>query len=352
MAWMWRFRTGMETAALVRRTSMGLAASLLVLMLMAELARASEITAATPATAFRIHGPEETLRDYCRVQDGALWLVLPGGARFELVTSVDDPVIANRGDGAFHPYDIAEVRAALNAVTYPLDGVSADVFLLPYPRRDGLQSAAGPGLILLSPGVRPLTREHQHAEFVHELGHVVQYVRLPDPDEPGWARYREIRGIADLTVYNPAGAHADRPHEIFAEDFRALFGGALANYSGTIENAELLHPREVAGLADFMRSLAPAVVVAPSPTIEALACHPNPATGPVQFTRAAGPATPLDVFDLAGRRVATLEPATGGAGVSWTWDGRDSAGSASGAGVYFARPRDGRGPGVRLTLVR
>lgn len=349
---MWRFWTGMETAALVRRTTIGLAASLLAGLLMVGLARASEITAATPATAFRIHGPQETLRDFCQVQDGALWLVLPGGARFELVTSVDDPVISNRGDGTFHPYDIAEVRAALDAVRYPLEGVCADVFLLPYPRRDGLQSAAGPGLILLSPGVRPLSREHQHAEFVHELGHVVQYVRLPDPDENGWTRYREIRGIADLTVYNASGVHADRPHEIFAEDFRALFGGALANYSGTIENAELPHPSQVPGLADFLRSLAPAAVVAVSPAIEALACHPNPATGPVRFTRASGPATPLDVFDLRGRRVASLEPATLGGAVSWTWDLRNPAGSPAGAGVYFARPRDGRDPGVRVTLIR
>jgi hypothetical protein len=349
---MWRFGTGMETAAFLRRTTIGLAASLLAGLLMVELARASEITAATPATAFRIHGPQETLRDYCQVEDGVLWLVLPGGARFELVTSVDDPVIANRGDGTFHSFEIAEVRAALDAVTYPLEGVCADVFLLPFPRRAGLQSAAGPGLILLSPGVRPLTREHQHAEFVHELGHVVQYVRLPDPDESGWARYREIRGIADLSVYNASGVHADRPHEIFAEDFRALFGGAVANYSGTIENAELAHPRDVPGLAEFMRSLAPAAAAAVTPAIEALACHPNPAAGPVRFTRAAGPATPLDVFDLAGRRVATLEPTTGNGVVSWTWDGRDPAGSAAGTGVYFARPRDGSGPGARVTRIR
>ena len=38
--------------------------------------------------------------------------------------------------------------------------------------------------------------------------------------------YLPLRGITDLNVYSDAAPHADRPHEIFAEDFRALFGNA------------------------------------------------------------------------------------------------------------------------------
>ena len=57
-----------------------------------------------------IHGAEETLRHYCHADsEGRLWLEIPGGARFELVTSVDDPVITNRGDGAFHVFEVREV---------------------------------------------------------------------------------------------------------------------------------------------------------------------------------------------------------------------------------------------------
>src|SRR5262245_6832592 len=212
------------------------------------------LLAAAPASAkarLVVHGPDE-VRSYCHDVDGATWLELPGGGRWELVTDPHDPAISNPGDGVFHPFDEAEVRAAIAALSYPLEGLAADIYLLPFPRRQGLESAAGPGLILLSPGVRALARERQQAEVAHELGHVVHYRHLPDADVPGWRRYRSLRGIEDETVYSPDAPHADRPHEIFAEDFRALFGGPLANYSGSIENPELTAPAAGAGLEALM----------------------------------------------------------------------------------------------------
>src|SRR5260221_1841475 len=150
-------------------------------------ARANEVALYVSARGFVIHEPAEVLDRYCARDDsGALWLTLPGGARFELVTLTSDPAITNPGDGSFHPFDPAEVRSALQSVRFPVTSVSAEVFLLPYPRRNGLESAAGPELILLSPGVRPLSREHQHAEFDHELWHVVQYAVRPDAGRPRW----------------------------------------------------------------------------------------------------------------------------------------------------------------------
>ncbi|MBI1795822.1 MAG: hypothetical protein HY076_05525 [Candidatus Eisenbacteria bacterium] len=337
----------MDALAIMRRAAIGLIASTLALLLVAFAAHASEIGVSGRAVRFTIHGAEETLRNYCVTQDGALWLVLPGGARFELITSTADPAITNPGDGSFHPFDDVEVRAALTAVRYPLDGVCADVFLLPYPRRDGLQSVAGPELILLSPGVLPVLPERQHAEFVHELGHVVQYARMPDADAGAWSRYRTLRGIENTAVYCESGIHADRPHEIFAEDFRALFGDALANYSGTIENSAIAPPATVQGLGDFMRDLA-----AGAPLATALACYPNPSNGPVRFARggAAAPAA-LDLFDVSGRRIATLAPTMSPSGATWTWDGRDARGVPAAAGAFFARARDG-GAALRVTRVR
>ena len=47
-----------------------------------------------------------------------------GGARYELVPSAADPAITNAGDGAFHPFDVAEVRSTLAAVRYPLERIS------------------------------------------------------------------------------------------------------------------------------------------------------------------------------------------------------------------------------------
>ncbi len=353
VACLWRFVTGMGPLA---RTRACLEASLLLGLLLAvpSSARASEIAAqgAPTTSGIVIHDAAETLRDWCRTDEqGLLWLELPGGARYELVTSVDDPAIANQGDGSFHAFDAAEVAAALAAVSYPLGDVAADVFLLPFPRRAGLSSAAGTGLILLSPGVYPLPRTQQHAEVVHELGHVVQRADLPDSDTAAWTRYRALRGILDASVYNADAAHADRPHEIFAEDFRALFGGALATSSGTIENATLTPPDQVPGLEGFLRSLAG------PPLAAVLGAVPNPGRGAVVFSLGAtapavGSRAPLalDLFDVTGRRLATLRSTAAGDGQLWSWDGRDERGRRVEPGVVFARTRDG-GASARVVLL-
>lgn len=299
-------------------------------------AAVGQMTHAGELDGITVHAADETLRDWCSTDaQGRVWLSLPTGARIELIASIDDPAVTFRGDGAFHPYDADEVRDALAQVRFPLDGVQAEVFVLPLPRRAGFASAAAPGLILLSPGVLPLSREHQHAEFVHELGHVVQYALMPDTEVANWDRYRALRGIGDTDVYDAGAAHADRPHEIFAEDFRALFGGALANYSGTIENPRLVHPASVPGLEDFMVALADG-----GADRTGLVLRVAPARGAVRFS---GPATAsrLDVFDVLGRRIATLDPFTRGDGTEWRWDGRDRGGRAVLRGVYFARVRGG-----------
>jgi hypothetical protein len=307
-------------------------------------AAASELRASAASVAgIVVHDAEETLRDYCRSEAGRLFLVLPGGSRWELVTSTSDPAITNPGDGAFHAFSRAEVNAALAEVRFPLRHVSAEVFILPYPRRLSLESAAGPGLVLLSPGVRPLAREHQHTEFVHELGHVVQYALFPDADTDGWEAYARLRGI-DATRFNAAAPHADRPHEIWAEDFRALFGGSSANSNGTIENASLSYPTQVQGLDTFMQGLAAGAPNRPASRLTASTY----AWGALSFARGGSRPAVLDVFDASGRRLVALEPSVGTGGVSWRWDGRDAAGQLVRGAVVFARPRDGEGGAIRV----
>ena len=51
---------------------------------------------------------------------------------------------------------------------------------------------------------------------------------------------------------------------------------------------------------------------------------------------------------VAGRRLASLAPATTGGTVRWSWDGRDASGARVDAGVFFARPRDGSAA-IRVT---
>ena len=317
------------------------------LALLAHPSPANELQVGDVATGFKIHDATETLHDYCsRDTEGRLWLALPSGARFELVTSTSDPAIFNPGDGVFHPYDGAEVRAALASLDFPLARIRADVFLLPFPRRSGPESAAGAGLILLSPGVRPLSREQQHAEFIHELGHVVHRALMPDSSATTWGDYRSLRGITDAHVFAAAAAHANRPHEIFAEDFRALFGGALANYSGSIENASITRPSDVAGLKSFMLTLA-------GPHVEvSLGAQPNPSRGGVQFARPGSVTVMMDVFDAQGRRVVALAPLAVGGAVRWNWDGRNSNGLAMGAGVFYARPREVGAVAIRVTRLK
>lgn len=303
-------------------------------------AMADELDRSSPASGLVVRDAATVLGSHCTSdEDGTLWFTLPSGQRFELITSVLDPAIANPGDGAFHPFDAHEVSAAIRELNFPLASIEVEIYILPYPRRGALSSAAGPGLILLSPGVQPLSREHQHSEVVHELGHIVQYALMPDTDVDHWATYRLLRGIADEEIYDAAARHENRPHEIFAEDFRVLFGGTLAVGSGSVENAALVSPQSVPGLRQFLAGLAAPIVATQ------LVVSPNPARGPIRFRLPSGPAVPLDVFDAQGRRLMTVEPRVVGAGVEWFADSGRNAGSL-GPQVLFARPRS---PGVRGT---
>src|SRR4029077_17541903 len=68
-----------------------------------ETAAASELRAsAANVSGVIVHDASETLRDYCRSDGGRLFLELPGGTRWELVTSTTDPIVTNPGDGSFH----------------------------------------------------------------------------------------------------------------------------------------------------------------------------------------------------------------------------------------------------------
>ena len=83
---------------------------------------------------------------------------------------------------------------------------------------------------------------------VHEIGHLV-YERMSDWHK---AKYKKIRGIPlewDDTVYTE---YQNRPQEIFAEDFRILFGGKDATIY-IHGNEELIPATEVRGLERFIR---------------------------------------------------------------------------------------------------
>ena len=67
-----------------------------------------------------IHRPEDLVTSHVTRNGGKTILVVHDRLRYELVTDVDDPVIANRGDGRFHPMSVESVIAALEGIRFLL----------------------------------------------------------------------------------------------------------------------------------------------------------------------------------------------------------------------------------------
>jgi len=87
---------------------------------------------------------------------------------------------------------------------------------------------------------------------VHEFGHNVDF-RLMNKEL--WKEYKEIRGITDTKIYNNNSAiSGNRPQEIFAEDFRLLYGPEDSKVKSH-QNVELANPNDVKGLREFFEKL-------------------------------------------------------------------------------------------------
>ena len=101
--------------------------------------------------------------------------------------------------------------------------------------------------------------------------------------------------------------------------------------------------RTVSGaMPSFLHSLAESA----RPAV--LAVLGNGSRGAVRLSRVGHAPAPLDLFDLAGRRLATVAPLGDALGSTWLWDGRDAAGREVRSAVVFARVRDGLGGATRI----
>lgn len=327
---------------------------------------ALDVLDAAAAVTARIHDAQEVLAALVSAPSGAspqsgagqsLQFVDGNGRAWDLVTDINDPVIVNHGSGSFHAASATEVQNAINALSH--DGVgdlTVDIYLLPYPRRELLASSADESGIYVSPGVWAYSPAQLHALVIHELGHAYQYTFLPDSDAEGWAQYRGLRGITDTSIYYNGAAHRNRPHEIFAEDFRVLFGGALANYSQSVENSSLAYPADVPGLAGFMGGLASRQADAGGDDF-ALVSSPNP-FNPLTTIRFQLPygehEVALTIVDANGRLVRSLVQQRLSAGAyEYRWDGRDETNQRAASGVYFARLEAGaQSSNYKLILAR
>jgi hypothetical protein len=197
-----------------------------------------------------IHTPER-LRDGLTMIHGQPVLRLDDGRTLPVVTDIEDPSIVNKGDGRFHPLPHRFVTEALASLTHPAMRMAVTVYLLPYPCRGVLVSSTVGTELFLSPHVLPVDRGTAAYIVAHEMGHAFRNAFLPD-GSGAWEQYRRLRGIDDAVRFNDDAGHAYRPGEIFAEDFRVLFGGPEAHFAGFVENPELPSPQRVSGLSHFL----------------------------------------------------------------------------------------------------
>lgn len=286
-----------------------------------------------------------------RDDDGALFMRLPGELlRYRLVEDIGDEVIVNKGDGSFHPIETAFILQALEAIDVAggmLDH-AVEVYILPYPRYYPLTSSASGNRIFLSPGVFEVNRYVAAYTVTHEFGHTYQHHFMPGDDAESWYQYLTLRGIYQDPVFTSTAEHMFRPNEVFAEDFRYLFGGDEARYTGTIENTELVPPTLVPGLESFMVALAglaaegePLSGMGPL----ALSNHPNPFNPATVITLTFGAAAAegerrvdIKVYGVDGRLVKTLySGAVSGDQLSIAWNGTDDRGAPVTSGIYFYR---------------
>jgi hypothetical protein len=297
----------------------------------------------------RLYTPEDVMAMAERDGAGRLILRLGDGTSYQLVEDILDAQIVNKGDGSFHPASadwVIEALAKTDVAGANVD-MHVEVYVLPLPRSGIIASSSCGEKIFLSPGVREIDRCVVAFTTTHELGHVFQRRFAPETGGGAWGNYLRLRGIEDSAVYSSDAPRADRPAEIFAEDFRYLFGGTEARYTGGIENQKLLPPDDVAGLAAFFEALvAPAELasdVRPGAPAIALSNYPNP-FNPSTTIRAVfngrvpenAAAIDVAVYRVDGSLVRRLQGGTiSGDEFSVRWDGRDDRGNAAPSGVYF-----------------
>ncbi len=285
------------------------------------LGRSSDADVATVGGVKVVSGTDVDV--YLETRGGVTYISLPGTWRWPLTGSAED----------YCAMPAARVEEAIRAIEYPIRDLEIQVVILPVPRRHFSESSAEGRVVFLSPGRVEYPDQHIHYIVAHEIGHVVQHLLMPESRMDLWERFAALRGL-DLEDRGTSIDHACRPAEIFAEDFRVLFGGELARCGGNVENHDLEEPEGIQGLKEFMLSL-----VGEWETRVRISAYPNPFSSDIVFETFSlgGENRPLEVsvFDALGRKLRDLAPPPGGS-VYVVWDGRDEGGRIVAPGVYFA----------------
>ena len=282
---------------------------------------ATGAAAETVVSGIHIYGHGEVL-GFCRESAGLTRLAFPGSRSW---------VMPGAWEG-YHPMPVDEVVSAARAVTFPLDCLRLHVLILPGPRLELPNSSCEGDVIFLSPGRVPYPTEHVHYTVTHEIGHAVHHLLMPDSREDLWRAYAELRMVeyCDPALPQP---HALHLHEIFAEDFRVLFGGEISRCGGEVENHDIVRPDEVEGLREFFLSLVDRQAAGAR-----IVAYPNPFESDLVL-RWAGLAQgsglgEVVVVDVRGRTVRVIGPFQGDPR-RVVWDGKDDWGRTVAPGVYM-----------------
>ncbi|GEM_PF-1084123 len=279
------------------------------------------------------------------------------GRYMDVITNIEDPAIYNKGDGSFHPFDMNLVLGALGGIDLPGVKLDITVYLLPYPRKNILMSSSSSTEMFLSPHVMEVTGESASYIVAHETGHVFQYMYMPWASVLRWADYKNLRGISDETVFSSVSSHAYRPGEIFAEDFRVLFGGKQAASGGQVENPELPSPLYVAGLKDFFIDLAASPVAMLE--IAGVSNYPNPFNPQTRVNVALSPdfigrgeKVSVRIYDARGALIKELYSGLpDGSNVNVPWDGTNSRGEMVASSTYLCVVKAGRATATRKMML-
>ncbi len=286
-----------------------------------------------------------------------LLFVSQRGRELQLTLDPTRIEITNPAAGSrFHPIEESMARRALLEMGQ-LPDASGQVWVYLLPGMPGeMSSFAASGEVFLAPGLAAWDERTAAGTLVHELGHALQQIHLPGRKGDGWQHYLWLRGIDDTSRFHAHAVHRDRPAEIFAEDFRMLYGGPHATSSASLENPMLVLPDEVIGLREFFDSVLSGVWTPRPPPLHAQN-RPNPFNPRTvlhleleESLLDSGEPVEITVYDTRGRQVRFLGTHPARAILQIPFDGRDDAGRPLASGQYLYRVRVG-GNSVSHTML-
>jgi hypothetical protein len=171
---------------------------------------------------------------------------------------------------------------------------------------------------------------------------------------PGWLALHDVQGgelVIGLISTAPAQARSALPYSLPLSLRLRLRAGAAPGGQVVAQDADVSGADGVTLATSITGSGA---VLDPSSAIALSALGPNPAPGTARFSLSLPRAMDVDLaaYDLAGRRVATLQRGALAAGVHpIAWNGRTDRGDTAHDGVYFVRLRAGGTEIARKTVL-